>query len=105
MSCIEKATPPPPQERHLYNPPDCLRFISVSIEFFPNHYSCKVNSSLCTKNEQLVAMLNNVGLNNVLSPTCSMFSTILFSNFTLDSVITILFNIVDNYKQYVGRKH
>ena len=51
MSCIEKATPPPPpQERHLYNPPDCLRFISVSIEFFPNHYSCKVNSSLCTKN-------------------------------------------------------
>ena len=49
------------------------------------------------KNEQLAAMLNNVGLNNVLSPTCSMFSTILFSNLTPDSVITILFNIVDNY--------
>ena len=66
MSCIEKATPPPPQERHLYNPPDCLRFISVSIEFFPNHYSCKVNSSLCTKNESSIVPMEISSLYHVI---------------------------------------
>ena len=57
---ISNTAPSPSEERHLYNPPDCLRFISVSIEFSPNHYSCKVNSSLCTKKGILLCTMVNL---------------------------------------------
>jgi hypothetical protein len=42
---------PSPLEKDMQPLPLIVYTIPVSIEFLPNHNSCKVNSSLCTKND------------------------------------------------------
>jgi hypothetical protein len=50
---------PSPLEKDIQPPPLIVYTIPVSIEFFPNHNSCKVNSSLCTKKAKLYEYENS----------------------------------------------